>query len=414
MSEKITKIIGKVLPTPKGTWSASKMYDKLDFVTYKGSGYVSLKATDDKRPISEVYWEHVFIKGEWDEHKNYTLLEVVTCAGQGYYKKLNDLQPSEDISMQQYWTKVMMRGEWSATAYNIINDLRTYNGKTYLCISNNFSIIPDTPNNTCWVEVNMRNEWLSYGIYRRYDVVSYDTNLFVKNKSEQPVSDENYWTPVNLKGTWSEDTCYEIKDVVSYDGLGYMCKKSTSSHAPINSNNWTLVCEKGETGDKGERGEIGVTVPKFIGTWSKENMYMSFDVVYYKGSSYLCNRDHSAGIYPDMITWKSTDKNPTKGTWSDETKYDYEDIVEHNGKFYMCNYPSLINIEPGMDIWTMICKGFDYDINENDEIIFRDKSISVEGEHVHMSSRKNLEETITELKNKLDTCLNILKKYNLD
>ena len=55
---------GKVMFIPKGDYNAQTTYQRLDFVTYKGSSYVAKKTTAGNDPTDTEYWQLLAKNGE--------------------------------------------------------------------------------------------------------------------------------------------------------------------------------------------------------------------------------------------------------------------------------------------------------------------------------------------------------------
>lgn len=56
--------VGKVSITPKGTWSSSATYERLDVVTKDGSSYIALQSNTNKAVTNTAYWMCLAEKGE--------------------------------------------------------------------------------------------------------------------------------------------------------------------------------------------------------------------------------------------------------------------------------------------------------------------------------------------------------------
>lgn len=58
-----TKILGKVVITPKGEFNEATTYQKLDVVSYQGSSYICLQETTGNLPTNTEYWQLIAQKG---------------------------------------------------------------------------------------------------------------------------------------------------------------------------------------------------------------------------------------------------------------------------------------------------------------------------------------------------------------
>lgn len=61
----VTTVLGKVAVTPKGEWSSTVTYEKLDVVSYNGSSYLSVRTVPAATPLSNTnYWLLLAQKGD--------------------------------------------------------------------------------------------------------------------------------------------------------------------------------------------------------------------------------------------------------------------------------------------------------------------------------------------------------------
>ena len=499
------RLVGKVIPTPKGTWSAGKIYDKLDFVLYQGSGYVSMKPTDDKRPTNDKYWYPVNMRNKFSETKDYYKDDVVYCENETcfnyYIKNITDTLPNNT----DYWTLVTVKGDWVSNRIYDVCDVVRYRGVYYMSVISSFGLAPDV--NKEWVEIDNKGSYLKHVIYKEFDMVNYDgvyyykkpinkdnwystthagnyrfgleynkfdvvtyhadeytteyymcikshknvkiddteywkklddNNLYSKHVSYQ-IGDvvkyiNNYyckkeneelknpliWTEVVMRYDWTDDEIYHVDDIAMYSGKRdehgkllkdkenetcFICIQTTKSYSPLNDDNWTKICEKGE---QGQKGEPGLGVPTYMGVFDEFVVYHKLDVVLYKGSSYVCITNEITGISPDEVFYYPSKMNikPVVEEINDEEQEE-ENTIEH------------------VKYWQLICKGLDYTISPNGEVVFHDakvtgvktytdnvyeKDINNEGD----TTEPALKEIIAKLQVRIKYCEDILKKYQLD
>lgn len=190
------------------------------------------------------------------------------------------------------------------------------------------------------------------------------------------------------KGDWSPLTSYITMDFVMYEGNGYVCVEDNRGFEPSNwTTKWTLVSLKGGKGDKGDRGEKGEEAPEYKGTYKSTEIYNEGYVVYYNGDSYICLKDNVTGITPNSPEDENT--------------------------------------------WQIICKGVDYKLLLNGEVIFYKDNKSCPAKNyvnnVYIKRNDSLfinpnDESISEitLKKKLDDmqlslkrCVWLLKYYDM-
>ncbi len=63
----MSKVLGVVAMEPKGEYSSSTYYEKLNVVTYEGSSYVAIKASNGVEPNNTEYWQLLSEKGKDQE-----------------------------------------------------------------------------------------------------------------------------------------------------------------------------------------------------------------------------------------------------------------------------------------------------------------------------------------------------------
>lgn len=56
-NERIYRTLGVVSITPRGTYSSSAYYEKLDVVLYRGISYIAKKSCNNVSPTNSEYWQ---------------------------------------------------------------------------------------------------------------------------------------------------------------------------------------------------------------------------------------------------------------------------------------------------------------------------------------------------------------------
>ena len=179
------------------------------------------------------------------------------------------------------------------------------------------------------------------------------------------------------RGVWNAKLSYNVLDCVVRNGSSYVCvSDTTTSIAPEfdkNGEQWMLLCAKGDKGDTGEKGEVGTNAPNFIGEWTPQTRCRNFDCVYYKGSTWLC-------LLPENMA--------------------------------VTNPPTL-----NSENWRLICKGSDYTLGDDGELIFYDSSKKVSGVRTSTNyvthGEKQLYEVINDMQTQIDYLTGRLKAYGL-
>ena len=116
----ITKVIGKVSPTPKGQYNSSTQYERLDIVTYQGSSYMAKQNTKGNVPTNTTYWAILAEKGSsitLSSYKNeYVLSNTNTQPQSGWSTTLPTIQPGKYL-----WTRTTINttGGSSIISYSV-------------------------------------------------------------------------------------------------------------------------------------------------------------------------------------------------------------------------------------------------------------------------------------------------------
>ena len=93
----VTTNLGKVVITPKGSWSGSVTYEKLDIVTNAGSSYISLK-DDNVSALNTADWMCVAEKGDAFEYSDFTPEQLQGLKGDTGAAGLSGIYNSEVVA----------------------------------------------------------------------------------------------------------------------------------------------------------------------------------------------------------------------------------------------------------------------------------------------------------------------------
>ena len=125
----ITQDLGKVAYLSKGAYSSSTQYEKNDVVTYEGSSYVSLQATQENAPTNTTYWQLIAEKGT----KGDTGATGQTGAtGNG----ISSVAKTSTSSNVDTYTITYTNGTtttFDVTNANVVNEISSGSGNTYSC-----------------------------------------------------------------------------------------------------------------------------------------------------------------------------------------------------------------------------------------------------------------------------------------
>ena len=234
-----------------------------------------------------------------------------------------------------------LMGAWKASTAYVNNtsyiDVVTYGGSTYACKTSHTS-------GTAWASTN----WVL--------LASKGDKGDTGAKGEKGATGDK-GTSLRLQGAWKASTAYvkdaNYIDVVTYGGSTYACTASHTSGSSWDSSKWTLLSQKGNTGDKGA---TGVSM-RLKGAWVASTVYVNnasyIDFVVYGGSLYACKTSHTSASSWASANWTLVaskgdkgdkgDKGVSmrlKGAWAASTAYvndtNYIDIVTYGGSTYAC------------------------------------------------------------------------------
>ena len=234
-----------------------------------------------------------------------------------------------------------LMGAWKASTAYVNNasyiDVVTYGGSTYACKTSHTS-------GTAWAAIN----WVL--------LASKGDKGDTGAKGEKGATGDK-GTSLRLQGAWKASTAYvndaSYIDVVTYGGSTYACTASHTSATSWDSSKWTLLAQKGNTGDKGA---TGVSM-RLKGAWTASTAYVNdanyIDFVVYDGSLYACKTSHTSASSWASVNWTLVaskgdkgdkgDKGVSirlKGAWAASTAYvndaSYIDVVTYGGSTYAC------------------------------------------------------------------------------
>jgi len=195
----------------------------------------------------------------------------------------------------------------------------------------------------------------------------------------------SYTGPLNWKGRYSSDgTVYSRGDVVYYDDTddggeitSYVLRKKDSEGEVCNGDIPLNVDGKTENGcweffAKGKKGDVGAKgAPGLVytpGEFNPEISYGKDAVIYYNGSSYVC--DSADGCKgeptPGSAKWKLLSAGFDWGDGWVSGEYGFNTIVRHNGSSYVCVSSGGCKATdgeptPGSDKWKLLSAGFEWD-----------------------------------------------------
>ena len=193
--------------------------------------------------------------------------------------------------------KFVYQGTWTTSHSYGVDDVVTNGGKTYICVishtsSSTFAAdLAGIPGITKW-------------------------NL---------IADGATW-----RNTWAVTTYYNPGDIVIWGATVYICKTAHTSQTYLedDSNKW-------------DQFSAGF---KWLGTWTTSTRYKVRDLVYYGGSTYVCNTQHTSastaasGLENDLSKWDIFNQSITYlGAWSGSSvRYKLNDVVKFGADLWIC------------------------------------------------------------------------------
>ena len=229
------------------------------------------------------------------------ILEHTSAAlNQGIVVGNND---GDDDSTAETWKtlteNIEYRGDYAADTRYRLNDYVKYGGSILLCTSEHTSsstpgAIDNSKFTTEFYGFQFSNSWSNSTYYAVGDVVRLGGTLYVANNNNfnsLPGINENFpdsnpnWSPLvqatDFKGPYDSTEMYKQGDLVRrgsnlWLALQDMVPGADSTLDYADDSNWQLI----------------IPTQGWRGTWLVLTEYYFNDVVYYKGSTYLCNTGH--------------------------------------------------------------------------------------------------------------------------
>lgn len=112
------------------------------------------------------------------------------------------------------------------------------------------------------------------------------------------------------------------------------------------------------------------------GNWAGDStLYYKDDVVFYRGSSYVCIRQHTSDVFDDAQTFippgntlpapawvKMAEGRQFLGQWTNGTRYDLGVLILAGGHLYLCvsSHVSSANFNSDLDNWEVFATGYNF------------------------------------------------------
>jgi len=165
------------------------------------------------------------------------------------------------------------------------------------------------------------------------------------------------------KGEWNSGNFYQRDDVVSLNGSSYVCLIGHTASQNF-TDDLNAILPQSDPPQLEPRWVLMATGISFRGNWLTGTEYNKNQLVYYKGSVYICEVDHVATVFSqDQENWQFFAFHiDYLGDWSTATDYADGSLVKYNGIVYKCITPhtSQTRLEDDLQKWQVFFNGIEY------------------------------------------------------
>jgi hypothetical protein len=284
--------------------------------------------------------------GDWTGGTNYNLGDIVKYNG-SLWLCVNSHAASSFASNFNNWEVFAQTssfvGNWSSGVSYTPGAIVKYNGIAYKCETAHTSGSTLETNLNDWQEyhvgVEVKNTWETNTLYRKNDLVKYGGTVYrcIETHTSSSFDITKFEIEVfgsQFEGIWSSSTSYNIGDIVNHGGFVYYAINNNTGSKPFvdnGSTDWILLSRS----------------QRFIGAWSLTFDYKTGDIVLRGGSLYKALRDigqnesvdGSTLDYLEADTWELLVPGSSwKGQWAEEQRYSLGDVVYFQGTAYTCNF----------------------------------------------------------------------------
>lgn len=165
------------------------------------------------------------------------------------------------------------------------------------------------------------------------------------------------------KGEWSAGNEYDRDDVVSLRGSSYVCVIGHTASQNF-SDDLDAVVPESDPPQTAPRWVLMTTGISYQGSWQTGTEYNKNEIVYYKGSVYICVQGHVSTVFSqDQENWEFYAYHlEYLGDWQTNTDYADGSVVKYNGIVYKCTRPhtSQSRLEQDGAKWREFYTGIEY------------------------------------------------------
>ena len=350
---------------PKGEWDILTVYHFNDMVSYRGSSFVciieetalGITQIDDTSSWTIVAQKSQLIfEGEWNECTTYELGAVVTHRGSCFINTFEGNVGDEPIDDEIHpntpsrWSLLAKKGKslyyrdyWVDSDSYEVNDIVTFHGSSYISKACNNSAVPT---DECkWGllakrgDTNFKGEWNCETSYELSEVVTHRGSSYISIicDNTSPVTDTCAWSILAekgkstvFKGEWRECETYDLNDLVTNHGSCFISLRCENTGYLYDECSWSIVAKKG-------------AFMTYKGEWEHCHTYCKYDVVIFRGSSYISLREDNSSDPCDPCKWGLIAKRGDiayVGEWDDDEIYGKGDVTVYEGSSYIsktCN-----------------------------------------------------------------------------
>ena len=165
------------------------------------------------------------------------------------------------------------------------------------------------------------------------------------------------------KGEWTPGEEYQRDDVVSLNGKSYVCLEGHTADSNF-LNDLNAVLPNSDPPQIVPRWVLMTNARSFRGNWETGTEYNLSELVYYKGSIFLCIAAHIAGIFSqDRDNWTIFAQHIAYlGDWTSGDDYADGSLVRYNGVVYKCitAHTAGALLEDDEDKWQVFFEGREF------------------------------------------------------
>ena len=168
------------------------------------------------------------------------------------------------------------------------------------------------------------------------------------------------------KGEWQSGESYQRDDVVSLAGKSYVCLVTHTASQTF-QDDLNAILEGSDPPQLEPRWVLMTNARSFRSEWETGTEYNLSELVYYKGSVYLCVNAHVSTVFSDdRDNWDIFAQHiEYLGDWETGTDYADGSVVKYNGVVYKCidSHTSQGLLEDDSDKWSQFFEGREYRSN---------------------------------------------------